>query len=70
MKYFSQLGYHSNEIVKFAAASGIFSLLLKCGEVIHFTPQDPEHFRAWLIEKNIEDIKSEKQQREFLGTSI
>ncbi len=70
MEYFPQLGHHSNEIVKFAAASGIFSLLLKCGEVIHFTPQDPEHFRAWLIEKNIEDIKSEKRPREFLRTSI
>lgn len=70
MKYFSQLGYHSNEIIKFAASCGIFSLLLKCGDVIHFTPQDPENFKAWLIENNIEDIKGEKQHQEFLGTSI
>ncbi|WON95177.1 MULTISPECIES: hypothetical protein [Sphingobacterium] len=70
MEYFRQLGHHSNEIVKFAAASGIFSLLLKCGKVIHFTPQDPEHFRSWLIEKNIEDIKSGRQQQEFSGTNI
>ena len=70
MEYFSQLGHHSNEIIKFAASCGIFSLLLKSGDVIHFTPHDPEHFKAWLIEKNIEDIKSERQQQEFLGTSI
>jgi len=70
MDYFSQLGHHSNEIIKFAASCGIFSLLLKCGDVIHFTPQDPEHFKAWLIEKNIEDIKSERRHQEILGTSI
>ena len=57
MVYSSLLGHPSDEIVKFVASCGIFSLLLKNGEVVHFTPEDPEHFKEWLTTKDIEDIK-------------
>lgn len=57
MEYFSLLKHHSDEIIKFIANCGIFSLLLKNGKVIHFIPDDPDHFTEWLSEKGIKNIK-------------
>ncbi|MNJ92295.1 hypothetical protein D3C87_99620 [compost metagenome] len=63
MEYFSLLKHHSDEIRKFIANCGIFSLLLKNGKVIHFIPDDPDHFIQWLSSKGIKNIKEEKTNR-------
>ncbi|WON92599.1 MULTISPECIES: hypothetical protein [Sphingobacterium] len=57
MEYFSLLKHHSDDIIKFIANCGIFSLLLKNGKVIHFIPDDPDHFTEWLHRKGIKNIK-------------
>jgi len=57
MEYFSLLKHRSDEIIKFIA---IFSLLLKNGQVIHFIPDNPDHFMEWLRSKGIKDIKKSK----------
>ncbi|OJZ00101.1 MULTISPECIES: hypothetical protein [Sphingobacterium] len=60
MEYFSLLKHRSDEIIKFIANCGIFSLLLKNGQVIHFIPDNPDHFMEWLRSKGIKDIKKSK----------
>ncbi|HBW79191.1 MAG TPA: hypothetical protein DEF78_01345 [Sphingobacterium sp.] len=55
--YSNQLGCDPSEIIKFIAAAGLFSLLLTSGQVIHFTPLDPVHFRSWLLSYGVQDIK-------------
>lgn len=63
MEYFPILKHRSDEIRKFIASCGIVSLLLKSGKVIHFFPDDPEHFIQWLSSKGIKNIKEEKTNR-------
>ncbi|MGJ1417283.1 hypothetical protein ACR784_05770 [Sphingobacterium multivorum] len=60
MEYFSLLKHRSDEIIKFIANCGIFSLLLKNGQVIHFIPDNPDHFMEWLGSKGIKNIKKSK----------
>lgn len=55
--YSNQLGCDPSEIIKFIAASGLFSLLLTSGQVIHFSPLDPVDFTAWLLSYGVQDIK-------------
>jgi len=40
-------------------ASGIFTILLKSGRIVHFSPQDPEAFCNWLLRQGIPDIRAE-----------
>jgi len=63
MEYFSLLKHRSDEIIKFIANCGIFSLLLKNGQVIHFIPDNPDHFMEWLGSKGIKDIKRQQTNR-------
>ena len=63
MEYFSLLKHRSDEIIKFIANCGIFSLLLKNGQVIHFIPDNPHHFMEWLGSKGIKDIKRQQTNR-------
>lgn len=60
MEYFPLLKHRSDEIIKFIANCGIFSLLLNNGKVIHFTPDDPDHFIEWLNRKGIKNIKGQQ----------
>jgi len=48
-----------SEISKYIEAAGIFSLLLKSGDVIHYIPQDKCAFRKWLYFHGITDVKGE-----------
>ncbi|WP_312741056.1 hypothetical protein [Sphingobacterium multivorum] len=63
MEYFLLLKHRSDEIIKFIANCGIFSLLLKNGQVIHFIPDNPDHFMEWLGSKGIKDIKRQQTNR-------
>ena len=49
--------YKADELRKFLASTDIFTILLKNGEIIHFTATDKNSFQQWLIEHNIENIK-------------
>jgi len=53
------IGFHytADEISKYIESCGIFSLLFKCGKIIHFTPKDKVAFKDWLYSHKIENIK-------------
>jgi hypothetical protein len=53
---YPEFGYAPNEINKYIEALGLFSILLKNGNIVHFTPQNREDFRMWLTRHNIKDI--------------
>lgn len=44
------------DLKKYIEASGLFSILLKCGKIVHYIPQHAGDFRRWLTSHNICDI--------------
>lgn len=53
-------GYRAHELSKFLASTDIFTILLKNGEIIHFTAADKSSFLHWLTAHCIENIKIAK----------
>ena len=49
--------YKADELRKFLASTDIFTILLKSGEIIHFTAKDKASFSEWLTDHHIENIK-------------
>jgi hypothetical protein len=49
--------YPANQLSKFLSTAGIVTLLLKNGEIIHYTPADISAFMQWLEAHAIENIK-------------
>jgi hypothetical protein len=52
--------YPASDLFKFLAASNFFTIVLKEGRIIHFTPDDANSFRHWLLLNEIIDIRTEK----------
>ncbi|MBD3748605.1 MAG: hypothetical protein IE931_03835 [Sphingobacteriales bacterium] len=52
--------YAAAELFKFLAACDFFTILLKNGDIIHFTPTDVEAFKKWLEKNKIPNIRSEE----------
>ncbi|SDE32031.1 hypothetical protein [Niabella drilacis] len=44
---------------KYIEASGIFTIMLKTGAIVHFSPGNAEAFRKWLTEHSIPDIRTQ-----------
>jgi len=44
---------------KYIEASGIFTILLKSGAIVHFSPGNKDTFRKWLQEHSIPDIRTQ-----------
>lgn len=57
---YPEFNYKADELRKFLASTDIFTILLKNGEIIHFTAKDKTGFHEWLIDHKIEDIKFDK----------
>lgn len=51
------LSYPPDQIVKFKESVDFFSLLLTNEEVIHFSPEQPDNFRAWLLENGVKMLE-------------
>jgi len=51
--------YKADELRKFLACTDIFTILLKNGDIIHYTPKDRYAFHQWLTHNNIENIKTD-----------
>lgn len=49
--------YPATELAKYLESAGIFSISLKDGKIIHFSPTDVEGFRNWLTINKVENIK-------------
>jgi hypothetical protein len=52
--------YSASELSKFLAACEFFTIMLKDGRIIHFTPEDADSFRHWLLLNKIIDMRTEK----------
>jgi len=52
--------YTSAELAKFLATKEIITLMLKSGEIIHYSPINNDSFIQWLRDNNIEDVRTEK----------
>lgn len=51
--------YPANQVFKFLAALDLFTLMLKNGEIVHYTASDVNAFRKWLTDNNVPDIRTE-----------
>ena len=49
----------ASDLSKFLAASDFFTIMLKDGGIIHFTPDDAKSFRHWLLLNKIIDMRTE-----------
>ncbi len=57
--YYPGFDYPANHISKFLAAFDFFTIMLKNGEIVHYTASDVNAFRKWLTDNNIPDIRDE-----------
>lgn len=55
---YPDLEHHVGELSRYIEASGIFSILLINGGIVHFIPEDASDFREWLYNHNIENIRN------------
>ena len=51
--------YPVNQVFKFLAALDFFTIMLKNGEIVHYTASDVNAFRKWLADNNVPDIRVE-----------
>ncbi|MBZ4190321.1 hypothetical protein [Niabella beijingensis] len=56
--HYPEFEYAAPTLNKFIEASGIFTILLTSGAIIHFRPENSASFRQWLTEHAVEDIRS------------
>lgn len=58
--YFPGFDYPASDLLKFLTASDFFTILLKNGNITHFTTNDDALFKQWLLDNNVEDMRKEK----------
>jgi len=58
--YFPGFDYPSSELIKFLTVSDSFTIMLKNGDIIHFSTEDEMLFKKWLIDNNVVDMRQEK----------
>lgn len=57
---YSGFHYPASELSKFLAAADFFTIMLKDGRIIHFTPDDANSFQHWLLLNKIIDMRTER----------
>lgn len=57
--HYPDFDYTAGQLSKFLAASDFFTIMLKNGDIIHFTPKDVPAFKQWLEKNKIANIRSE-----------
>lgn len=58
LNHYPNFPYEPHQLIKFIATSEIVSLMLKSGEIIHYSPIDNESFIQWLRDNNIADVRT------------
>lgn len=53
--------YPAENLSKFISAFDFFTITLKDESIIHFTPDDANSFRHWLLLNKIIDMRTEKR---------
>lgn len=51
------LDFSASELSAFAFTTSFFTISLKNGQIINFTPDDTDDFYKWLLAHNIRDIQ-------------
>lgn len=57
---YPDFNYTAGQLAKFLAASDFFTIMLKDGDIIHFTPKDVAAFQKWLEQNNIPSIRTQE----------
>lgn len=52
--------YAASDVIKFLAVIDFFTMMLKDGRIIHYTPDDTDAFKKWLLSHKIKDMRTEK----------
>lgn len=60
VNYFSGFEYPVSELLKFLTADDLFTIILKNGDIIHFSTKDDTLFKQWLLDNNVVDMRKEK----------
>jgi len=55
---FPGFAYTATALKRFSEAAGVYSILLKSDQVVHFEPGDPIAFKQWLRFFKVPDISS------------
>ncbi|MBN8833653.1 MAG: hypothetical protein BGO53_09555 [Sphingobacteriales bacterium 39-19] len=58
--HYPEFQYPAGQLSKFLAASDFFTIMLKNGDIVHFTPKDMPAFKKWLEQNNIANIRGEQ----------
>ncbi|UCS95222.1 hypothetical protein KZP23_09530 [Echinicola marina] len=58
--YFPGFQYSASELLKYITATKDYTLMLKSGEFVKFTPVDDFLFEQWLLANNIQNIRKEE----------
>ncbi len=51
--------FSASELSAFGISIDVFTISLKDGKLIHFTPDDRQAFRDWLMANGVRDIKTD-----------
>jgi hypothetical protein len=54
---FSGFEHGAAQILKFLQTQKTFTLVLSEGKIVHYRMEDDMHFRNWLINNHIEDMR-------------
>jgi hypothetical protein len=54
---YEKFDYPAASLNRYIEAAGIFSILLKNRDIVHFIPTDADKFENWLRSHHIENIK-------------
>lgn len=53
---YQDFNHEAQELSAFANSKGTFTISLKNGQVIHYTPIDEQEFRQWLLNSAIREV--------------
>lgn len=60
--HFPDFDYPIEQLSKFIATSEMVTIMLKNGNIIHYSPKDIFAFLRWLHNHGIEDLKKSNKQ--------
>lgn len=57
--YYPDFAYEAGQLLKFLAVDDHFTIMLKDGDIIHFTPNDSTTFKKWLEKNGVQNLRKE-----------
>ncbi|WP_149243045.1 hypothetical protein [Dyadobacter sp. 32] len=56
---YAGFAYPASKLRKFIAVEDLFTIILHDGDIVKYTAGHPDHFKRWLLENNVADIRNE-----------